>query len=44
MGSIPITARIKQKTKSQSEDCGCGCDCDCEENTTPATINTEYYK
>jgi len=42
MGSIPITARIKQKTKSQSEDCGCGCDC--EENTTPATINTEYYK
>ena len=42
MGSIPITARIKQKTKSQSEDCGCGCDC--EEKTTPATINTEYYK
>lgn len=42
MGSIPITTKIKQKTNSQSEDCGCGCDC--EENTTPATMNTEDYK
>lgn len=24
MGSIPITAKIKQRTKPQSEDCGCG--------------------
>tara|TARA_R110001632_G_scaffold227748_1_gene362468 strand:+ start:1679 stop:1807 length:129 start_codon:yes stop_codon:yes gene_type:complete len=42
MGSMPITARIKQKTNSQSEDCGCGCDC--EEKTTPVTMNTEDYK
>ena len=42
MGSIPITAKIKQRTKPQSEGCGCGCGC--EENTTPATMNTEDYK
>lgn len=24
MGSIPITAKIKQRTNTQSEDCGCG--------------------
>ena len=42
MESIPITTKIKQKTNSQSEDCRCGCGC--EENTTPATMNTEDYK
>ena len=42
MGSIPITAKIKQRAKPQGEDCGCGCDC--EEKTTPVTMNTEDYK